>query len=338
MILIEYWNSKDIIGMLYQQQFKQKLYLDTKLSHPDYPIEEEGAEDSSGLFVPEFIKWMKQYVFEAIVPEYVVDAMMTLSIHDNVYIDGTRVYDFSVEDISWIGHFAKISASFHTGGVIRSRCCSNFMLAPQNSPVPGGQCYEPTQPPVIDAIWDTDDIFLNPLLNSVSHGDRYLVISEIDVFEAHILGSVYEWVVNEWVEQEYVQGDGVVIDDGSIPMYFDGVWWQAYCYITMVNQSGLDQYHVTGFAIPNTFVYVQYSDDGGITWNNVTEVESADRFNSTGIYVNVPEGDYTWRISASTWSCEYDPINDIYKESGFWLINDSGDYFTQNAAGDKWYR
>jgi len=338
MLTIEYWNDSNDLDIRYSNGFRQIFYLDAIMSHPEYPMDEEGTEDAEGLFNATWHKWRKTYHIHFIAPEYVVDAMQTLPYHDNVFIDGLKVKDISV-NVGWDGLYGVVDMSFVTDEFIRGTCCykMKLTLALQTySPIPGGECYSPNLDPVISGVLSTSDIFTDPMSNGVSHGDRYMVVTAIDVFDATVQGAVYEWVIDKWVEDVASEGYGVYVP-GVGNMYYDGTWWNAYPYIAMIDQSGVDTYHITGFALPETWVTVQYSPDD-ITWTDASDPIWSDAFNTMGLTVNVTEGDYYWRITSHTWSCTYDPLNEKYKESGFWLINDAGDYFTQNAANDKWYR
>ena len=336
MLTIEYWDNRNNLDILYSEGFRQVFYVDAILTHPEYPLEEEGTEDVEGLFNATWRKWRKTYHIDFICAEYIVDALMTLPMHDNIYIDGLPISEIAIQ-VDWEGVWAKVDLSFVTDEVIRGTCCQNMSLVMQTSPMSGGECYEPNLEPVIMGLGFTDAVYTDPLNNGVAHGDRYLFVSAINVFDATVQGAVYEFVVNAWVEDPAVEGYGVYVN-GVGNMYFDGVWWNAYPYIRMIDQTGVDEYHITGFALPETWVTVQYSVDN-VNWVDAADPVWSGAFNTLGLTVSVTEGDYYWRIESETWSCPYDPLNVKFKSSGFWLINDGGDYFLQNGTStDKWYR
>ena len=58
-IKIEYWNTCDFADILYQTNWKQRLYIDTEISRPEYPIEIETNKDGEGNDIPEFQRWQK---------------------------------------------------------------------------------------------------------------------------------------------------------------------------------------------------------------------------------------------------------------------------------------
>jgi len=344
MLTIEYWDEKGNgdslytnLDILYGSGFRQVLYLDAILTHPEYPLDEEGTEDAEGVFNATWLKWRKTYHVDFICAEYLVDAIMTLPMHNNVYIDGMPVKEITVE-VNWEGNWAVVDLSFVTDEVIRGNCCNNLILVNYNNTrIPGGECFEPTLDPVLSGLGYNSGQWLDPLNNGIAHGDRYMFITILNIFDATVQGKVYEFVINQWVEDVAVEGDGVYVG-GVGNMYFDGVWWNAYPYIAMINQTGTDEYHITGFALPETWVTVQYSVDN-VNWVDAAVPVWSGAFNTLGLTVSVTEGDYYWRIESWTWSCPYDPLNVKYKESGFWLINDGGDFFLQNSTStDKWYR
>ena len=336
MIKIEYRSARDINDINYEdvKQFRQKMFLDSVMSEPIYTLDEDGVEDSNGIFNAEFQRWDKKYHFDAVVPEYVVDAMMSMMIHTHVYIDDNRVEDIEV-DIKWHGRFAKVDITFTLHKVIKGSCCDNMQLGMQTSPLGGGQCYEPNLAPIDEIVSYTSAKYTDPFNNGVSQGIRFLVYTEADAYDASFKGSIFEFTVTGWQEMDNTLSDGVFCALDGDNLYFDGVWWRKYPFIWMVDQAGVDTYHITGYAVPETWVYVSYDDGGGYV--SLDPIWAA-TFNTNGYTVNIPEGDYTWKIDNNTFSCTYNAGNDLYKESGFWLINDGGDYFTQNASNDKWYR
>ncbi len=337
MLKIEFWDDKNILDIRYTDGFKQFLYLDAILSHPEYPLDEEGKQDVEGIFNAEWQRWRKTFHFDFVAPEYLVDAITTMAIHDNVYIDGLKVKDITV-DVNWQGAWAVVDVGFVTDEVIRGTCCTNLTLVGQTMKIPPeGGCYEPTKDPVLGGFGVTDARWYDPLNNGVGQGDRWLLITAINIFNATVQGAIYEYTLAGWVEDPSTEGDGVYVT-GFGNMFYDGIWWNGYPYIAMIDQTGVNTYHITGYALPETWVQVQYSLDN-LNWLDAGSPVYSDSFNLMGLDVNVTTGDYYWRIDSWTWSCPYDPLNVKYKESGYWLINDAGDYFLQNGTStDKWYR
>ena len=87
---IEYWSTCDIGGIYYRPipgfesvQYKNIIYLDSEIGRPDYLFDEEGEEDSLKVFHPEIQTVEKQHSIEAILPEFMLDAISLLFLHIN---------------------------------------------------------------------------------------------------------------------------------------------------------------------------------------------------------------------------------------------------------------
>ena len=137
---IEYTNTYDFLErILYQKGFRQILYLDADVKKPEYPIEEEGVENGEKEFNPTFLKWQKRYQFEVYAPEFLVDALTTLPLHDNVWItfqndESNLITDIDV-DVDWEdlgetekthGCFAKVTVSFAVDYILVTACGENM--------------------------------------------------------------------------------------------------------------------------------------------------------------------------------------------------------------------
>lgn len=126
---ITYWDNQDFIfqhteGRLsYADNYRNKLYLCTKLAKPDYKIEEV-VEDRDGFkFVEKQIQ-KKVFKFSFLATEYMCDVASIIGMHDNIIIThNNRVY--AVYDIlftpTWTddGFLANVDAEFTTDAVIK---------------------------------------------------------------------------------------------------------------------------------------------------------------------------------------------------------------------------
>lgn len=126
---ITYWDNQDFIfqhteGRLsYANNYRNKLYLCTKLAKPDYKIEEV-VEDRDGFkFVEKQIQ-KKVFKFSFLATEYMCDVTSIIGMHDNIIINhNNRVY--AVYDIlftpTWTddGFLANVDAEFTTDAVIK---------------------------------------------------------------------------------------------------------------------------------------------------------------------------------------------------------------------------
>lgn len=126
---VTYWDNQDFIfqhteGRLsYVDNYRNKLYLFTKLAKPDYKIEEV-VEDRDGFkFVEKQIQ-KKVFKFSFLATEYMCDVVSIVGMHDNIIIThNNKVY--AVYDIlftpTWTadGFLANVDAEFTTDAVIK---------------------------------------------------------------------------------------------------------------------------------------------------------------------------------------------------------------------------
>ena len=103
--------------------YKHTAYIASELGRPEYIYEEEG-EDRDGFFFPEKITSEKRFKFVFAAPEYLLDAMRTIRLSDNIQIkvEG-NVYkcDTFLLSPSWSdrGDLATVEAEFETDTVIK---------------------------------------------------------------------------------------------------------------------------------------------------------------------------------------------------------------------------
>ena len=126
---ITYWDNNDFIfqhtvgRLVYSDNYRNKIYLPTKLAKPEYKIEEV-VEDRDGFkFVEKQIQ-KKLFKFSFLAPEYLCDVVSIIGMHDNIVINyNNKIYH--VYDIlftpTWTedGFLANIDAEFTTDAVIK---------------------------------------------------------------------------------------------------------------------------------------------------------------------------------------------------------------------------
>jgi hypothetical protein len=133
MIKIQWWNSTDFGNTLYSRGFRQQLFLDTVLGTPEILEVIVGDSDGEGGVIPSFQKRAKQYKFEVFVPEFLIDALNDIRLHDNINItdelgvvyEVTNRSTFEVGDGTWsnTGCNKLLTISFQTGErIIRTNC------------------------------------------------------------------------------------------------------------------------------------------------------------------------------------------------------------------------
>lgn len=89
--MIEWKNNCDLSDVIYQPiqdcSFMNRMYVEGELTRSEYPIKEEGEEDGNQNLNITFQKWEKrQSLFVAKSPEFIVDALTAIRLHDTVFI------------------------------------------------------------------------------------------------------------------------------------------------------------------------------------------------------------------------------------------------------------
>ena len=133
---IQYWNSTNFMydgGEIdYTFPYRSTVYIDTQLGRPDYPFTETADERDGYLFIESQIsKKVFKFIFTA--PEYLIDAMRLIRMHDHIRITNVKVpddpdYHGKIYDVSyflitpkWLdnGDLAEVQAEFETGTVVK---------------------------------------------------------------------------------------------------------------------------------------------------------------------------------------------------------------------------
>ncbi len=141
----EYWNTCDLGNIYYQGGQKFLFYLDGDVLEPFHEDTEDGQEDGEGDFIATYRRQMKRYrIRTALVPDYLVDAMQRMKLHDNIWLtfktgEIERVYNVDVE-VDW--QFEKycwqgtVVLTFDMDEkVIIGACCDNLTVTPYVSPL-----------------------------------------------------------------------------------------------------------------------------------------------------------------------------------------------------------
>ncbi len=139
---IEYSNTKDFAGrVLYQNGFVNRIYLNTDVKRPTFPITEDGVENGNKDFIATFQKWEKRYSFTDHMAEYLVDAISLLPLHDSVWVtfkngESNKIIDILVE-VDWDdigetekseGCFATVIVSFAVESIKKTSCDENMTI------------------------------------------------------------------------------------------------------------------------------------------------------------------------------------------------------------------
>jgi len=150
LLKIEYSNTHDLIDkvagdisgrVLYQNGYSNSVYLDVDVKEPKYPILEDGKDNGDKEFIPTFLKWEKRYVFTDYLPEFLVDALTLIPIHNSIWItlkngESNKVKDV-ITDVDWedigeteksSGCFAKVTFSFAVDSIILTTCGDDMTI------------------------------------------------------------------------------------------------------------------------------------------------------------------------------------------------------------------
>lgn len=131
---ISWRNSCDLAGSVFQKPetaFFYVMYLDVEVGQPTFELSEDGVEDGEKEFVPDFKKLVKRYQFDTIIPEYQLDAMCAIMLHDTIFIrlkneEKSRVRNFTVTPGDWVEKdMIRITVSFTVRYDIATACCNN---------------------------------------------------------------------------------------------------------------------------------------------------------------------------------------------------------------------
>lgn len=74
----------DLGEIMYQTGYKNILYLDTDVITEEPSIEEEGHEDGAKQFIRDLARYVENFSLDELMPFYLADAMMIMSMHKNV--------------------------------------------------------------------------------------------------------------------------------------------------------------------------------------------------------------------------------------------------------------
>jgi len=142
----EYWNTCDLGNIYYQGGQHFWFFLDGDVGEPFYEEVEDGQENGDGDFVPTYRRQIKKYLIKsALVPDYLVDAMKRMELHDNIELtwktgEVEQIYNVSVEP-EWQFekkcHQATVTITFDMDEKITvGACCDNLTVGEVVPPEP----------------------------------------------------------------------------------------------------------------------------------------------------------------------------------------------------------
>jgi hypothetical protein len=133
--ILEYYNKYDLGGIDYTNpsvQFKNKLIVESTLAKPEYLIEEEATEDGEGNQLLTFQRRVKLFKMWFYAPEYIVDAVSLIGLHDYVTLtthygmpesETGSIYDFTFTS-EWIESkgLSKVTCEFRDTPIVKTTC------------------------------------------------------------------------------------------------------------------------------------------------------------------------------------------------------------------------
>lgn len=120
---LEWRDEQGLRGdIFWRAGFLAQCWVDSVIDKPTYPITEETREDQEGDIHKTFQRWEKRQSIRTMGVESVADALSLLPVMEEVYVNGTRVYD-TVVDISWEEEYdclARIDISFMRKKILKT--------------------------------------------------------------------------------------------------------------------------------------------------------------------------------------------------------------------------
>lgn len=303
-IKLEWGNSCDIGDTMYQTGFKNVLYFDTIIGLPQTKTLTEGTQNGEGKLIPSFQRRAKAYEFQVFVPEYVIDALGDVRLHDNIRItqmDPYLIYEVTdrtsfvvSSSFEFVGCNAHAVVSFEASEVvIKTGCCGAIGLPPCPSPdftVTACGDEHPSSPAIGDLF-----LFGGPKTGHPGYFDF----------------TMQEWTGVSWEAREVEYGQFVYC--GDVIYYFQQVpsgsetvdVYAPINTILSIESLSATSIKVKFKAAPGTWNFVEYSGDCS-TYDTVNDPELyADDLEFTGITIDpVTEcGNYCLKLISRKTGC-----------------------------------
>ena len=122
MVHLKFRSDKRLGDFYFPDGWYAECYIDTLPERPEYPISEDARDDQEEDMHIIFQRYEKRGRLSFVGPEYMADAISLLPLMDEVYVDGSRVYDV-VCDINWNEEFeclAEMDITYLTDKIIKT--------------------------------------------------------------------------------------------------------------------------------------------------------------------------------------------------------------------------
>lgn len=267
----EYWNTCDLGNIYYAGGYRNVFYYETEIGKPDYVVQQDTEENGDGVDVITSQVRKKIYQVEIVAPEYVVDALVDMALHDNIVLTYTNgLYSSAIRNVEVIPTWEEITNDCMATVVIRFQ---------QDDQLVDSACCTPLNVLACLEACVTVVGFAADHIGGYVNGQYYIK-------------SLTEPTIQQWNGVAFVTvecaSNYVLSDDQNNYMYFNGTRW--YEAPEIINATvGIDvigntaSVHLDGFALPNTFIKAYYSTDGGVGYTQIGSPVTADEWFTAGI-------------------------------------------------------
>lgn len=311
---IQYRNSCDLGGSLFQdpaESFYYCMFLNVDVGKPTFEVIEEGREDGERNFIPDLRKLSKQYKFITVVPEYQLDTLYSIMLHDTVFItlkngESNRAFNFKVTPGEWTenGNMISVVVEFTVRYDLSLGCCTN-------EPIRWVDCYPCTDITVVDWVSNSD---------FVPSADRAIYMIGEENSEGEIINNLlymYRYTTalsrdgitrSNWIIRNYSVGTVIcfTISSTDYTFIYDGTYWQPINMVRSAVASGGTTVTVKGYMLDNTFAQLYKSTDD-ITYTAVGSPVSDGLMYNVGVTATglTPATPYYFKFKMYNNSCDY---------------------------------
>ena len=294
-ICLEYRNSCNFADILYQNAFKQRLFIDATLCRPTYEIEEEGYKDGEGNFISTFQRQWKIFNIEMLCTEQQTDAIFTIPLHDTIYVylqngEYDQVYDFEVKKEDLTAGISKVILNFRTRYLLKTNCCSSTASA--------SKIYVVNHKSIEGIARYDSDYYVNPFDNGIGLKVRWIIYWR-DGY--HRIMYINPQCGREgeptWLEEKSVYGDVVINSTNGLYYFYNGKNYLQCPSILTATIYNPTTAIITGFAYPETFVGIQYKKSTDVAWTTFATITNNEFNNNGKAITGLTSGIYNIRYS-----------------------------------------
>ena len=300
-ICLEYRNSCNFADILYQNAFKQRLFIDATLCRPTYEIEEEGYKDGEGNFISTFQRQWKIFNIEMLCTEQQTDAIFTIPLHDTIYVylqngEYDQVYDFEVKKEDLTAGISKVILNFRTRYLLKTNCCTSTASA--------SKIYVVNHKSIEGIAQYDTAYYFNPFDNGIGLKARWIIYWR-DGYHRIMYINPKSGREGEptWLEEKSNYGDVVINSKNGLYYFYNGKKYLQCPSILTGTMYSPTIAIITGFAYPETFVEIQYKISTDIDWTIFATI-SNNEFNNNGKAIT--------GLSSNTYNVRYRCYNHNY--------------------------